>query len=175
MKASLLKKYSFFILGIIILLLAYQILSWTKNDEFVYPNLLNVFKQVGIIMTSADAYLRIFKALLRLIIIILASVALSIIMSMLYYKFASLTYLFNPIINIFKAAPFAIIAIYLFLSVGSESAPYIMCFFVVFPIILEGFMTSIDSVRKEIKDDLKLLDISIFEKFFKVVNTIIWY
>ena len=86
---------------------------------------------------------------------------------MLYYKFKGIAYLLNPLINIFKAAPFAIIAIYLFLSIGNKSAPYFMCFFVIFPIILEGFMTALENVDIALKDDLKLLDISIFQKFFK--------
>ena len=41
-----------------------------------------------------------------------------------------------------------------------------MCFFVIFPIVLEGFLTSIDRVDKSIKDDLQLLPIPLFRKFF---------
>lgn len=167
MKASSIKKYAYLLIGILIIIIAYQILSSIKQDEFVYPNVLKIFKQVGIILTTAHSYLIIFKTVLRIVLIIVASIILSTILSMLYFKFKGIAYLLNPLINIFKAAPFAIIAIYLFLSIGNKNAPYFMCFFVIFPIILEGFMTALDNVDVTLKDDLKLLDISIFQKFFK--------
>ena len=166
MKASLLKKSGYFFLGVLIILALYQVFASLKQDELVYPNILKIFKQVGLIFINGDSYLRILKTILRVILIILTSVILSSILGFAYYKFPSISYFFYPLINILKAAPFAIIAIYLFLAIGNKNAPYVMCFFVIFPIVLEGFLTSIDRVDKSIKDDLQLLPIPLFRKFF---------
>ena len=166
MKASLLKKSGYFFLGVLIIVAVYQIFAISRQDEIVYPNIIKIFKQVGIIFTSIDAYLRILKTILRVLLIILLSVVLSSILGLAYYKFPSISYFFYPLINILKASPFAIIAIYLFLAIGNKNAPYVMCFFVIFPIVLEGFLTSIDRVDKSIKDDLQLLNIPLARKFF---------
>ena len=166
MKASLLKKSGYFFLGVLIILVLYQIFATIRHDALVYPNILKIFKQVGLIFINGDSYLRILKTILRVLLIIIISILLSCVFGFAYYKFPSISYFFYPLINILKAAPFAIIAIYLFLAIGSKNAPYFMCFFVIFPIVLEGFLTSIDHVDKSIRDDLQLLQIPSFRKFF---------
>ena len=80
MKASLLKKSGYFFLGVLIILALYQIFASLKQDELVYPNILKIFKQVGLIFINGDSYLRILKTILRVILIILTSVILSSIL-----------------------------------------------------------------------------------------------
>ena len=173
MKASLLKKSLLFFLGIVVLLSCYELLSLVKNDSLVYPSVFKIFKQVGIILSTSNSYIILLKTLGRVLLIIGISFVISMVLSIIYFRFRSISYLFFPLINILKAAPFAIIAIYLFLAIGNKNAPYVMCFFVIFPIIFEGFLTAIDNISTDISDDLKILDLSIFKKYFKGVFPIL--
>ena len=87
-----------------------------------------------------------------------------------FHIFPSSIYFFRPIINILKAAPFAVISIYIFYAFyqTKEIAPGIVTFLVVLPLSFEGLIGAIDNIDKNLIDDMKMLEISTFKKFIYV-------
>ena len=69
-----------------------------------------------------------------------------------------------------KAIPFIIISVYLWIIFFNNRimAVYILCFLVIYPIILEGLIAAIDNIDKEIKDELAMLPKGPILKFTKV-------
>ena len=161
-----LKKYIYSILTIILLFVIWQVIASIKDVELIYPSLGTIFKRISETLSTWDSVSAILLTFVKVLISVLICLIISFIITFLYYLIPSSTYIIRPIVTIMKVAPFAAIAVYLFLAISSTAAPYILTSFVVLPIMIESFISGVDNLNKEIDDDLKTLDISKFRKFF---------
>lgn len=162
------KKYILSILSIFVVFLGWQILALIQNDTFLFPNVTDIIKKVFIILTNPTDLISIFNTLSKLLIVISIAVILAIGMAFVYFKLPSSIHFFRPIVNILKAAPFAVISIYIFYAFDGSIAPGLVTFLVVLPIAFEGLIGAIDNINNNIKDDLNMLNINAFYKYIYV-------
>ena len=164
------KKYTFGIISIVSIFLLWQIIVVIKDDTFIFPNVLDILKNSFKIITNKNDLFVLGNTLLKLIIVILISLLISVILAFIYIIIPSSIYFFRPIINILKAAPFAVISIYIFYAFyqTKEIAPGIVTFLVILPLSFEGVIGAINNIDKNITDDLKMLEINTFKKFIYV-------
>lgn len=167
---STIKKYSLGIISIVSIFLLWQIVVVIKDDSFIFPSVFEILKSSFNIITSKTDLFVLGNTLLKLIIVIVISLLLAGIVAFIYIIFPSSIYYFRPIINILKAAPFAVISIYIFYAFyeTKEIAPSIVTFLVVLPLSFEGLIGAIDNIDKNLTDDLKMLEIDTFKKFIFV-------
>lgn len=168
MMNSSIKKATSTILGIFIIFIGWQVVSIIKQDEFLFPNLFLIFKRLIKIIQSNQDLLALFTTLSRLLVVIIIAVSISLILAFIYFKIPIALNFFRPLINGLKAAPFAIISIYIFFAVDKNIAPQIVTFLVVLPIAFEGLVGAIDNIDDSIKDELSLLNINALSKYIKV-------
>lgn len=167
---STIKKYSLGIISIVSIFLLWQVIVIIKNDAFIFPGVLEILKSSFKIITNKSDLIVLSNTLFKLIIVIIISLLLAGIVAFIYIIFPSSVYFFRPIINILKAAPFAVISIYIFYAFyqTKEIAPGIVTFLVVLPLSFEGLIGAIDNIDKNLIDDMKMLEISTFKKFIYV-------
>ncbi len=167
---STIKKYSLGIISIVSIFLLWQVIVIIKNDAFIFPGVLEILKSSFKIITNKSDLIVLSNTLFKLIIVIVISLLLAGIVAFIYIIFPSSIYFFRPIINILKAAPFAVISIYIFYAFyqTKEIAPGIVTFLVVLPLSFEGLIGAIDNIDKNLIDDMKMLEISTFKKFIYV-------
>ncbi|MBQ4570348.1 MAG: ABC transporter permease subunit [Bacilli bacterium] len=167
---STIKKYSLGIISIVSIFLLWQVIVIIKNDAFIFPGVLEILKSSFKIITNKSDLIVLSNTLFKLIIVIIISLLLAGIVAFIYIIFPSSIYFFRPIINILKAAPFAVISIYIFYAFyqTKEIAPGIVTFLVVLPLSFEGLIGAIDNIDKNLIDDMKMLEISTFKKFIYV-------
>lgn len=167
---STIKKYSLGIISIVSIFLLWQVIVIIKNDAFIFPGVLEILKSSFKIITNKSDLFVLSNTLFKLIIVIIISLLLAGIVAFIYIIFPSSIYFFRPIINILKAAPFAVISIYIFYAFyqTKEIAPGIVTFLVVLPLSFEGLIGAIDNIDKNLIDDMKMLEISTFKKFIYV-------
>mgnify|MGYP003309377253 CR=1 FL=1 len=167
---STIKKYSLGIISIVSIFLLWQVIVIIKNDAFIFPGVLEILKSSFKIITNKSDLIVLSNTLFRLIIVIAISLLLAGVVAFIYIIFPSSIYFFRPIINILKAAPFAVISIYIFYAFyqTKEIAPGIVTFLVVLPLSFEGLIGAIDNIDKNLIDDMKMLEISTFKKFIYV-------
>lgn len=167
---STIKKYSLGIISIVSVFLLWQIVVVIKDDSFIFPSVFEILKSSLNIITSKTDLFVLGNTLVKLIIVIVISLLSSCIVAFTYIIFPSSIYFFRPIINILKAAPFAVISIYIFYAFyqTKEIAPGIVTFLVVLPLSFEGLIGAIDNIDKNLTDDLKMLEINTFKKFIYV-------
>lgn len=162
------KKYILSVLSIFVVFLGWQILALIQNDTFLFPNVTDIVKKIFVILTNPTDLISIFNTLSKLLIVISIAVLLAIGMAFVYFKLPSSIHFFRPIVNILKAAPFAVISIYIFYAFDGSIAPGLVTFLVVLPIAFEGLVGAIDNINSNIKDDLNMLDINAFYKYIYV-------
>ncbi len=167
---STIKKYSLGIISIVSIFLLWQVIVIIKNDAFIFPGVLEILKSSFKIITNKSDLIVLSNTLFKLIIVIVISLLLAGVVAFIYIIFPSSIYFFRPIINILKAAPFAVISIYIFYAFyqTKEIAPGIVTFLVVLPLSFEGLIGAIDNIDKNLIDDMKMLEISTFKKFIYV-------
>lgn len=167
---STIKKYSLGIISIVSIFLLWQVIVIIKNDAFIFPGVLEILKSSFKIITNKSDLIVLSNTLFKLIIVIIISLLLAGVVAFIYIIFPSSIYFFRPIINILKAAPFAVISIYIFYAFyqTKEIAPGIVTFLVVLPLSFEGLIGAIDNIDKNLIDDMKMLEISTFKKFIYV-------
>lgn len=167
---STIKKYSLGIISIVSIFLLWQVIVIIKNDAFIFPGVLEILKSSFKIITNKSDLIVLSNTLFKLIIVIVISLLLAGVVAFIYIIFPSSIYFFRPIINVLKAAPFAVISIYIFYAFyqTKEIAPGIVTFLVVLPLSFEGLIGAIDNIDKNLIDDMKMLEISTFKKFIYV-------
>ena len=164
------KKYLFGCSSVILIFIVWQVISLTQNNSYIFPGIDEIFKSIGAIFIDLDSLTALGTTLLNVLIVIIIAFMIALLVSFIYIIIPQSIYFFKPIINILKAAPFAIISIYILYSFFEykEIAPSIVAFLVVFPLMIEGIIGAIDNIDKNIIDDLKMLDINTFKKFLYV-------
>lgn len=168
--SSTIKKYSLGIVSIVFIFLLWQLVVTLKDDSFIFPGVIDILKSSFNILCSKSDLIILCNTLFKLIVVIILSLLISSILVFIYIIIPSSIYFFRPIINILKAAPFAVISIYIFYAFyeTKEIAPGIVTFLVVLPLSFEGLIGAIDNIDKNIIDDLKMLEINKFKKFIYV-------
>lgn len=164
MMTSTYKKVLYSTLSILFVFLLWEIIVVTKKDDFLFPGFQVIFKRCFELLFSSEVKV-LFATLFRVIVVIIISLFISLILSFLYYKIPNSIHFFRPIMSILKAAPFAIISVYVFFAMKREIAPYLISALVVLPITFEGIVSAIDNIEQSIKDELAMLEISSLKKF----------
>lgn len=170
MKTSSTKKYIYSILGLFLVFFIWVIISTIKNDDYLFPSFYSIGKGLINIITTPTELSKLFTCFFRIMVTLIVCIVIATITSFIYFIFPNIIWFIRPIINIMKAIPFIIISVYLWIIFFNNRimAVYILCFLVIYPIILEGLIAAIDNIDKEIKDELAMLPKGPILKFTKV-------
>lgn len=159
--------------SILFIVLLWQIVSISKNNTYVYPGIITIFKQTLNIFTNISYLSILLKTIINVVIVIIISLLMSFILSFIYLIVPKSIAFYKPLINILKATPFAIISVYVFIAFKREYSPYITTFMVIFPITFEGIINSFDNIDSGLIDELRLLNLSLINKFIYVYIPIV--
>lgn len=164
------KKISIFLtilsIGFILLLIA--LISSQKKDSQVFPSLQQIFSKIGYILTHQYEILSFLKTFLRIIVALAISFVCSLFLTLLYYLKNWTISFFRPFLILAKSAPIAAIAVYMFLTVEKNLGPYFITILVTLPIMVEGFISGVDSMPKGIQNELALTNAPKIYKFIKI-------
>lgn len=151
------KKIIYNCIGIIILILLWFILSIIFNNELVVPKIPTVLKKMIIIFSKKNIYLTILTSIIKIIIIMFVSLAISIFFSLLSYKYQPFEYIIEPFINLIKTMPLITVIILIFMMFRMKYASVIATMLVSIPIMYEGILNALKSIDKDMLDDLSTL------------------
>lgn len=169
MKTSTCNKYIFGSIGLLLIFFIYLIFQLSTKNDILFPSFESIFKSFGNLFIN-DGCLDIIFTIMRLIISLFISFIISFVISFLYYIFKPSIYIFKPIMFILKVAPIVAVVLYIqVLTGGSYIAPYVVSILVVTPIMIEAYISAIDSIDKDIIASLELEKTSTIRKYFEVI------
>lgn len=155
-------------LGAASLFVIWVLISSLQENNFIFPSVGEIFKSLINSLSEPLFWSSFLYTIIRIFIVLLASLFLSIFLSFIYvWKKTFFTY-FRPLIFLMKATPLAIISVYLWISLGADSAPYLITFLMIFPVSIEGFITALDQISSKYENMIKLENRSIFTKYFRL-------
>ena len=166
--STTISKISLYGIGILFLFLGWIVLSTIMNNDLVYPTIDKVFISFFTLLTDVNVLIAFGCSLLRVLMVVIISLLISFVISFIYITYKDSILLFKPLLTFIKATPLAIISVYLWISLGSSNAPYIITLLMILPVMIEGFISALDNIDEAYILQLKTEDISIFRKFIKV-------
>ena len=156
MKKYILNK-KYFILGIILLILTWQLLSSLfKFDSFVLPSFIDTLKYSIYLLSNNYIYKCLYLTLTRMFIGFIIAFVLAFIIGVIAGVNNSIEELLKPFFILFKSVPTATL-IYLFLVLaGSRLTPLLIVVLVALPILYESVLGGIKNTPHELIDASKI-------------------
>lgn len=146
MKKSISNKILLRILGILLLLVLWQLLSMIIGETtFIFPGPLQTLEEVARMLEDSYIYKCIYETFIRMILGFVISFILAFIVGVFAGNFEDVEEILKPTITTFRSIPTASL-VYLFLViVGAKLTPLMIVILISFPILYESVVGGIKS------------------------------
>ena len=159
----------FITIGIVILLLIWEIASLSYNKKYVFPDVVVTIKKSLEILSSGEIYVAILTSLGVSLLTILIALILALVLGCLAGLFEPIEKILTPAISIMKVVPTALVTILLLVFVKSTISTIVVIFLIVFPILYEAVINGIKNIDRYIIMSLKLEGLHKFNSIFRVI------
>ena len=150
-------NYILFTLGILFVFGLWFLFSLSIGQNNLYfPNPIETFKEVGVLLQKKYIYQSMGWTLLRTLIGFLISFASAMVLGLLAGNIKPIRIFLKPLITVLKSIPTAALVFLFLVMSGSRYAPIYIVFLLSFPILYESFVGGIDSISSDINDALKI-------------------
>ena len=157
MKRFITNKYVLTILGCILFLAIWIIISLAVNDtKMIFPDPLSTLKETFKILSTSYVYKCIGWTMLRMLIGFTSAFALALIFGIFAGHFPSFRTLMKPIIVVIKSVPTAALVFLFLVILGARYAPIFVVILISFPILYEAITAGIANVPQEVIDSSKV-------------------
>lgn len=154
--------------GVLLLILTWIIISTLANDDLIFPKIDQIVKAIVDIFYKTENLKYIIFDIIRIVFSIVVSFIVSIVVVFVYIKFNNSYYFLKPILVFLKTIPIVAISIFIWLFIGGKNVPILTTILVTVPVIIQGLVGAIDSMDKNLVDELKMVNNNHFISFFKV-------
>lgn len=163
------------IIACIVLLVLWEIVALKINNEIYLPRIEEVLVSMGEIFKDPNFIQNVLGSLSRTVISFLGALILSIILGVLSKQYPFFKNFLSPINAIGKTIPTMVLVVLALVWFDKDKAPYIVGFAIVFPILYEGILNSLEDVDKKIIDMCKIYKVSTMEKVKKIYIPVIGF
>lgn len=145
----------FYVLGILFILVLWFLGFNIFDNDYIIPGIKDTFISLFELFKTPHTYTVLFNTLLRLVI----SISICFIMGVIFGSLSKISSKFKafvkPLFTLLKTAPLMVLII-LLLVVFNRNSLYFIVGFVVMPIIYEATINGLDSIDKNITEQIKL-------------------
>ncbi len=156
---SRIKNALLFSLGILLIVFIVQLLSFIKNDNFVFPNVLEIFKAFFKLLGDLNTYQMIGSTVLRLIISLLIALIIGIIIGIFEGLFSNVRTVLKPLMALLRSLPMIVLVVIIMVLVSSsnwKNVPIIGTTIILIPLISEAVAEGIKNMDSALIDVYKL-------------------
>ena len=144
------KKYLYFTLGILALLIIWTIVALIVNSKFLIPTPWDTAVEFVRLMGSGEFWVALGMTALRSIVGFVVAMVCALIFSVLGYRYKPLYTALTPLMTVMRATPTMSFIFLLVVWFNPTISPAFIGFVVVFPILYESFYTALDGVDKKL-------------------------
>lgn len=151
------RRILYYSIGVILLLAILQLISFIINDNLIFPNIIDIIKEIIKIFTNLSFYQNLLNTLLELILSLLISILLGTILGILSGIIKEIGMIFKPIISFLRCIPIIVIIISsLIIFRNNNIIPYASLILILFPIIYQAVYEGTISIDKYYIDAYRL-------------------
>ena len=156
---SITKKINlYFGIGIFSIFVFWIIGSNAIDNSYLLPDPLLTVKAFKELVFSNRTYMILSTSLSRLFITVLISLLIAIITGSLSILSKRLESIISPWISLIKTLPLAVVIIIFLVYLRANLSVYFIVGVVLFPLIYEGFTASFKMIKKDLLDEIKMLN-----------------
>ncbi len=158
------KKLTRVILVTLFWLLVWQLFTWQVGKELLLPSPYHVLTKLGGLAITAEFWRSILFSILRVVIGILAAGSIGILLAILTSKWKPLYHVIAPLITVIRSTPVASFILLLWLWLGSDKLPAVICLLMVLPIAWSAASDSIAALDKQLGEVCQIYHFSFLKK-----------
>lgn len=165
------KTIFFEVIGILFLLLIWEIIALCVNNSFIFPHLDGIFAALINILEEVTTWTAIGQSLLRTIISLVISFIFAFILGLIAGLFKPVKDFLAPLVYLLKLVPTPCVVFFIILFFLREPniGSLIITFLIVFPILYESFVEGLTNIDSSIKLSLRLEGYYSKKSIFKVL------
>jgi NitT/TauT family transport system permease protein len=150
------KKIFYGGLSIILLLLIWQLSSFSLDNQYILPGPVQVFSSFFQLLLETSTYSIILLTLLRLSVALITSSILAIILGIIAGNYQNFDYFLKPIVSSLRTLPVASVIIIIIILIGNDFSLYLITFLMIFPLVYEAAKDGIINISNDLKDSIAL-------------------
>jgi len=163
------KKKRIYLISIGFILVLWMVIAYFVNHTLLLPSPFIVFKALFKLLTESKSILIILSTFFRLAIAIFVSSILAITLGIISGFSQKFEAFIKPYVTILRTIPVISIVVILLILFGFVWTPYLITFFMVFPIIYQATYQGMISIDKE------LIDVYHLEKHNRLLSIKLFY
>lgn len=136
------------IISLAVFLAVWAIAAALINVEFLLPSPESVFGELLVALDSRKFYISVLNTLWHTFAAYFVAFALAAILSAFASFFKAVEYFLYPIVVIMRVMPTIAVIFLSIVWLNGNKAPFLICFFVCFPLLYSQFLTAIKGVDK---------------------------
>lgn len=166
----MIKKVLKLVLPAIFWLGAWEIIALFFSNRFLFPSIGQTALALYDVVISENFIINVSLTLLRVLTGLIIGVFCGALFAFLTNRFEYFSYIFKPVITIFKSTPVASFIIILWIIMNGSALSVFICFMMVMPIVWQNLVDGYNAIDKEL---LEVSDIFEFD-YFKKARLIIF-
>ncbi|WP_455537859.1 ABC transporter permease [Terrisporobacter sp.] len=155
-------------LSCVVLLFLWEIIALKINNDIYLPTLGQVFLSLKEIVFEHRFILDIFSTISRCIISFFIALTTALILGIISYGVSIFKNFLTPITSLARSIPNMVLIVLALIWFNKESTPYIVVFIMVFPVLYDAVLGSMDSIDKGMLEMTNLYKIRKRDKIFKI-------
>lgn len=155
-------------LSCVILLFLWEIIALKINNDIYLPTLGQVLENMKEIILTDRFIIDVITTISRCIISFLVALILALISGVFSYACNIVKNFLKPIISLTRSIPNMVLIVLSLIWFNKESAPYIVVFIMVFPVLYDCILGSIKNIDKNILEMADLYKIGLKNKIQKI-------
>jgi NitT/TauT family transport system permease protein len=160
MKKYSLKDKKYIAISSIILIILWQLGAATVNNELLFPPIINVVKELILVLSSDDFLKIILSSIMRCLFCFIISIIIAVIMSTLSYINKVVYNFFYPILMIIKAIPTIAFIVLALIWMSKEYAPIIIGAMIAVPIFYDVTLNALVGIDNNLIDMFNVYRVS---------------
>lgn len=152
----------------ILLLFLWQIIALKINNDIYLPTLGKVLISIKEIILEDRFILDVFSTISRCILSFAIALVTAFILGIISYSFNTFKNFLTPITSLARSIPNMVLIVLTLIWFNKESAPYIVVFIMVFPVLYDAVLGAMKNIDKKILEMANLYKISKKDKIFKI-------
>ena len=161
-----LKSAAFFAAYILAFALVWVIAYSVVQNEYVFPSLWQVVKETGALFTQSFFYRSFLQSLLRVALAFSISFICAAACAVLAKIFSIIGRILAPIVSAFRALPTMAIMLILLIWTTPKSAPVIVAFLALFPMLYTGVVNALSAVDGDLEEMCRVYRVPVKKRVF---------
>lgn len=161
------KKLTRILLVAFFWLSVWQLMAWNVGKELLLPSPYRVLIALGNLILTADFWSSIAFSILRVMIGIVVALLTGTLVAILTSRWKLLYELIAPFITVIRSTPVASFILLLWLWLGADKLPAVICLLMVFPIAWSAASDAIAAIDKDLAEVCKVYQFSLSKRVWR--------